>query len=157
MLKTDYKDDIFDGVRKYRMVANNDGSTSLVDVTAYTQEGDLFGAEQLNAVGREVNGKAEYGHQHSWSELTEKPVTYPPSDHNHDNRYYTEAETNNLLNGKAAASHTHAAGQVTAGTLPAGVVAANGTDYGTSRLRNIRYGTAAPASLANGELFFVYE
>lgn len=29
------------------------------------------------------------------------------SSHTHDDRYYTEAEVNNLLNGKAASSHTH--------------------------------------------------
>ena len=32
-----------------------------------------------------------------------------------------------------------------------------GTDYTTSRLRNIRFGTSVPSSLSNGEVFFVYE
>lgn len=63
--------------------------------------------------------------------------------------------------GAAAASHTHAAGQVTAGTLAAGVVASFGTDYGTTRLRNIRAGTAdltpGVSALNNGEIYIVYE
>lgn len=60
-------------------------------------------------------------------------------------------------NGKANGSHTHQANQVTAGTLPVGVLATNGTDYTTSRPRNIRFGTTDPTSLANGELHFTYE
>lgn len=59
--------------------------------------------------------------------------------------------------GAAASSHTHAASQVTAGNLPVGVKATNGTDYTTSRIRNIRFGTSVPTSLANGEIFIVYE
>ncbi len=63
--------------------------------------------------------------------------------------------------GAAAASHTHAAGQVTAGTLTAGVVASFGTDYGTTRLRNIRASTAdltpGVSALNNGEIYLVYE
>ena len=37
--------------------------------------------------------------------------------HTHDDRYYTETETNNLLAGKANASHTHPVGNIT-GVLP---------------------------------------
>lgn len=73
--------------------------------------------------------------------------------------------------------HTHAAGQITAGTLPSGVnisasqvtagtlligvKASTATDYGTARLRNIKAGTsdltAGSSSLANGEIYLVYE
>ena len=59
--------------------------------------------------------------------------------------------------GAAASSHTHPASQVTAGTLPSGVVATNGTDYSTSRIRNIRAGTGAAPTLANGEIYLQYE
>lgn len=54
-LKQNFKDDIFDGVRKYQQVRNDDGTCSFVDVTTYTQEGDLFGANELNATNREIN------------------------------------------------------------------------------------------------------
>lgn len=53
------------------------------------------------------------------------------------------------------------ANNVTAGTLPTGVKASTATDYGTARLRNIKAGTsdltAGSSSLANGEIYLVYE
>ena len=42
-----------------------------------------------------------------WSDITNKPESFPPSSHNHDDRYYTETEVDTALAGKAAASHTH--------------------------------------------------
>ena len=48
------------------------------------------------------------GHTHS---------QYAASSHTHDDRYYTESETNSLLAGKAASSHTHTMDQLT-GILP---------------------------------------
>ena len=42
-------------------------------------------------------------------------------------------------------------------TLPIATLATNGTDYTTSRIRNARFGTTVPASLANGEIYFRYE
>ena len=38
--------------------------------------------------------------------------------HTHDDRYYTETETDTLLSGKAASSHNHSASNITSGTLP---------------------------------------
>lgn len=55
MLKTDYKDAMYDGQRRYRMVQNEDGTCSLPDATTYTQEGDRFGANDINATNTEVN------------------------------------------------------------------------------------------------------
>ena len=37
----------------------------------------------------------------AWGNVSGKPGTYPPSGHNHDDRYYTETEANNLLGGRA--------------------------------------------------------
>lgn len=47
-----------------------------------------------------------------WDGITGKPGTFAPSAHNHDDRYYTESETNTKLNGKANSSHTHTKDQV---------------------------------------------
>lgn len=55
MLKTDFKNDIFSGNRKYRMVDNKDGTISFEDATEYTQEGDIFGAKEVNDISSEVN------------------------------------------------------------------------------------------------------
>lgn len=55
MLKTDYKDDIFPGARRYDLVKNEDGTVSFTDKTDYTQEGDKFGAGEINAICQEIN------------------------------------------------------------------------------------------------------
>lgn len=58
-LRTDYKDDILDLTqntqRKYRMITNDDGTVSFVDMTVYSQVGDSFGAAQLNEIANVVN------------------------------------------------------------------------------------------------------
>lgn len=58
-LKTNYKDDILDisknEKRKYNMITNPDGTVSLDDVTVYTQEGDSFGATDINRTNESVN------------------------------------------------------------------------------------------------------
>lgn len=66
MLKTDYKDDMFIGARKYALVANEDRTTSLVDMTEYTQEGDQFGANDINDTNKVINAL-----------LTPRQVTLP--------------------------------------------------------------------------------
>ena len=59
-LKTNYKDDIpISDLRKYQMRDNGDGTVSFVDVTEYEQEGDTFGAGDINATNQEVNEKLD--------------------------------------------------------------------------------------------------
>lgn len=57
----------------------------------------------------------------AWGDIADKPATFPPDSHNHDSRYYTEAEVDTALAGKVATddsrltnartptAHTHAA------------------------------------------------
>ena len=54
-LKTDYKDDIFEGSRIWRIVTNEDGTCTIADVTPYTQKGDKFGQNDINATNKAVN------------------------------------------------------------------------------------------------------
>lgn len=54
-LKTDYKDAMFDGQRRYRLIPNEDGTYSLPDETTYTQKGDKFGANDINATNKAIN------------------------------------------------------------------------------------------------------
>lgn len=90
--------------------------------------------EAQDAAEIAVAGKADGGHGHSVSEITDFPSALPASGgnadtvdgrhasyfaaadhthnysaagHTHDERYYTEAEVNSLLAGKAAANHSH--------------------------------------------------
>lgn len=57
-LKTDYKDAVYTGNRKYTQTNNTDGTISLVDATAYSTEGDSFGASDINATNSAVNANA---------------------------------------------------------------------------------------------------
>lgn len=59
MLKTNYKDDVFAGSRKYTTSMNADGTLSLTDVTVYQQEGDSFGAHDINDTNKAVNNLSE--------------------------------------------------------------------------------------------------
>ncbi len=37
----------------------------------------------------------DFNHNHLWADIVDKPATFTPSTHNHDDRYYTEIEINN--------------------------------------------------------------
>jgi hypothetical protein len=54
-LKTDYKNDIFTGPRKYQKTDNTDGTISLNDVTTYEVTGDVYAAADINATNQAVN------------------------------------------------------------------------------------------------------
>ena len=58
-LRTDYKDDVLNintnERRKYRMINNADGTISFEDVTDYMQNGDGFGATDVNTITERVN------------------------------------------------------------------------------------------------------
>lgn len=54
-LKTNYKNDIYSGKRKYVLTNNDDGTVSLDDATQYQQTGDIFSAEDINATNSAIN------------------------------------------------------------------------------------------------------
>ena len=54
-MKTGWKDDIFEGNRKFNLIEHEDHTVSLVDVTEYAQKGDAFGAMELDEIGKEFN------------------------------------------------------------------------------------------------------
>ena len=58
-LKEDYKDAVFSGLRKYKMLDNGDGTVSPVDMTEYEENGDKFGAKDVNAITKTVNATGE--------------------------------------------------------------------------------------------------
>lgn len=58
-LRTDYKNAVFSGKRKYHLIENEDGTVSLLDATQYSQTGDRFGAKDVNDIGTAVNGLAD--------------------------------------------------------------------------------------------------
>lgn len=54
-----------------------------------------------------LSGKADTNHQHTKSEIIDFPTSMPPTQHNHDDRYYTETEVDTKLVGKADTNHNH--------------------------------------------------
>lgn len=54
-LKVDYKDAMYTGDRKYTISDNGDGTSKITDSTAYSQEGDSFGAKDINDTNAAVN------------------------------------------------------------------------------------------------------
>ena len=59
MLPTNYQNEIINSAmsnrRQYRMIENNNGTVSFVDVTVYDHEGSLFDADDINAICTQVN------------------------------------------------------------------------------------------------------
>ncbi len=58
-LKTNYKDDVFEGNRKYTLMQGGDGKYEIIDSTNYTVQGDTFGAEDVNAITKTLNALQE--------------------------------------------------------------------------------------------------
>lgn len=58
-MKTDYKNDILaesmNGLRRYEMINNDDGTVSFRDVSEYTQTGDGVTAGAMNGIGKAIN------------------------------------------------------------------------------------------------------
>lgn len=58
-LRTDYKDaelaESMTGRKQYKMINNNNGTVSFVDVTEYTQNGDFLHASALNEANESIN------------------------------------------------------------------------------------------------------
>lgn len=63
-----------------------------------------------NATQHEINlaidSKINTGGSVDWSDIQNKPSDYPPSTHNHDDRYYTESEIDTALSNKVSKSST---------------------------------------------------
>jgi hypothetical protein len=55
ILKTNYKNDKFTGMRRYTKIDNPDGTISLNDVTIYAEEGDIYSADDINTSNKEIN------------------------------------------------------------------------------------------------------
>lgn len=60
-----------------------------------------------------ITGSASSAASVQWSGVQNKPTSYTPSAHTHDDRYYTESEINSKLSGKANSSHSHGNGDIT--------------------------------------------
>ena len=103
----------------------NAGNNSTAQVFLPAQAGIIItsatiGSYSVNYANRA--GNADVANSVDWSKVQNKPNSYTPTSHTHDDRYYTESEVNTKLTNYqpkgnyAAASHTHNyAGAGTAG------------------------------------------
>ena len=82
-----------------------------------TRSPELTGKMDKATYDADGDGVVDEAAAAPWSGITGKPDTFPPSTHNHDDRYYTETETDDKLAGKANRSHTHGMGDIS-GVLP---------------------------------------
>lgn len=54
-LKTDFKSDVFEGNRKYQITTDGSGVSEIIEVTEFSQEGDILSSEHINATNKAVN------------------------------------------------------------------------------------------------------
>lgn len=54
-----------------------------------------------------TSGTADSANSVAWKNVRDKPTTFPVEAHNHDDRYYTEAEIDGKLEKKSSTDHTH--------------------------------------------------
>lgn len=85
-LKTDYKDALFLGQRRYQQIINEDGTLTLLDVTNYTQSGDKFGANDVNTITDEINTLQDTTRQlnENKADKTQIPTQLPANGGNAD-------------------------------------------------------------------------
>lgn len=148
---------IADAAAIYQALADKaDKSEIPTELPALGGDADTVNGHTVNA---DVPANAKFT-----DTIFQLPATLPPSiiAQNSTNRFMTDAERTKLggiAAGATAYTHpaNHPASILSSGTLASGVLATNSTDYTTSRLRNIRFGTTVPTTLANGELYFMYE
>jgi len=101
LVHTHTESDITD-LKDYSEVGHKHTKSDVTDFTHTHTESDITDLGDYSIVG----------HTHTKSEVTDFAHTHVKSEitdfaHNHDDRYYTESETDTLLNGKSDTGHTH--------------------------------------------------
>lgn len=74
----------------------NDFHKQYGDITTHKGSGDHDNRYALKNHNHD-SVYSKTSHTHAWSAITGKPSTFSPTSHTHDDRYYTESETNNKL------------------------------------------------------------
>lgn len=65
------------------------------------------GKDKFKKKVAEILNNGGLGTKPKWEDVQDKPDTFPPSEHNHDDRYFTEDEITELMKGKADSDHNH--------------------------------------------------
>ena len=83
--------------------ANASHTHPTTQITDFTEQLNNWGA-QANVRSANTAVSANSAGSVPWSGVSGKPSSFTPSSHTHDDRYYTETETNNLLNQRLSRS-----------------------------------------------------
>ena len=68
----------------------------------------VFDKQDISNISQIIsNTHVGYNSVTSWDKIQNKPSSFTPASHTHDDRYYTESEMNTKLNGKSNTGHTH--------------------------------------------------
>ena len=86
--------------------ANASHTHPTIQITDFTEQLNNWGA-QANVRSANTAVSANSAGSVPWSGVSGKPSSFTPSSHTHDDRYYTEAEMNNLLNQKITMQKTN--------------------------------------------------
>jgi hypothetical protein len=91
------------------LVSNSNGKVAASSIAASLLN---YLSGLTGSIQTQLNGKAPSNHSHDDRYYTESETNNllngkANANHNHDDRYYTESETNNLLNSKANTNHNH--------------------------------------------------
>jgi hypothetical protein len=76
---------------------------------------------------------------HDWASITDKPKTFAPSEHTHDNRYYTETEIDTKLSSKSDTGHKHVKADIT--DFPASMPANGGNATTAQKMQTYKAGS----------------
>lgn len=124
-------------------------------------EGDAFDAENMNDLENRISRGFEETSALPLGGTTGMVLTKTGNTDSEVGWQTPKVSANNVTAGTLPSGVNISASQVTAGTLPTGVKASTASDYTMARLRNIKAGTsdltAGSSSLANGEIYLVYE
>ena len=84
-----------------RLVTTHENKTSSSTQKGHTQAGGAPQAIGTSLSAGTDNGyyaRADHVHTVNYSNILNKPTTFTPSTHTHDDTYYTKTEINNILN-----------------------------------------------------------
>lgn len=132
-LKVDFKDEILaDGKthKEYDLVDDKgtvlETNLHLVRKDIPREVGSEYGAKEINNLNEEVNGKMDNIFRPDYKDITKKPTvfdtewdkvsnkpsTFPPEAHNHDNLYFTKVQADNIYINKINDIHIIKVGMI---------------------------------------------
>lgn len=146
-LPTDYTDAVWNGLKKYNMINNSDGTVSFDDKTVYTgKENSFFGAAEANAMNAAMNKLA--GNMETVEERAASAEASADNAFNYANEAKSSATTATTAKNNASESATAAANSATAAANSATTASQKATAAASSATAAANSASVAQASAA---------